>query len=213
MEHQGSEGPAGVAGKVGAQGPAGSAGPSGPAGAPGAAGAAGPPGPPGPAASTEYGVASIQVTKFGGLPVPYAAYSTALGSPVANTTGGVFRFTCNADEVPCTIAVKAAALSDTDIGGTVRFLPRVLVMRGGAPSGSIEPDETCEYADGAGGPAGLINLDKLALDADLTEYDDVLIDIGGSADCGLAGPGGAVAGIEVPEGFYNVHASFAFFTP
>ena len=153
------------------------------------------------------------MTKFGGLPVPYAAYSTALGSPVADTTGGVFRFTCNADEVPCTIAVKAAALSATDVGGTVRFLPRVLVMRGGAPSGSIEPDETCEYADGAGGPAGLVNLDKLPLDAGLTEYDDVLIDIGGSADCGLAGPGGAVAGIEVPEGFYNVHASFAFFTP
>ena len=178
----------------------------------GAAGPAGPPVLPGPAASTEYGVASIEVTKVGGLPVPYAAYSTPLGSPVADTTGGVFRFTCDADEAPCTIAVKAAALSDTDIGGTVRFIPRVLVMRGGAPSGSIAPDETCEYADGASGPAGLVDLTKQAPSA-TPDYEDVLIDIGGSADCGVAGPGGAVASIAVPEGFYNVHASFAFLTP
>ena len=89
---------------------------------------------PGPV-ETEYGVASIVVTKGEGLPIPHAAYSIPLGSPIADTTGGVFRMTCDAEEAPCTIAVKAAALSDTDIGGTVRFLPRVLVMRGGAPSG------------------------------------------------------------------------------
>ena len=82
-----------------------------------------------PAASTEYGVAAIEVTKGGGAPVPHAAYSISLGSPVADTTGGVFRMTCAAAEAPCTIAVKAAALSDTEIGGTVRFIPRVLVMR------------------------------------------------------------------------------------
>ena len=161
--------------------------------------------------STEYGVASIEVSKGGGLAIPHAAYSIPLGSPVADTTGGVFRMTCDAAEAPCTIAVKAAALSDTDIGGTVRFLPRVLVMRGGDPSAGIAPDETCEYADGAGGPAGLVNLTKQALAA-VPDYADVLIDIGGSADCGVAGPGGAVASILVPEGFYNVHASFAFLT-
>src|SRR5688572_720256 len=97
---------------------------------------------------TEYGVASIVVTKGDGLPLPHAAYSTPLGSPVADTTGGVFRMTCDADEAPCTIAVKGAALSNGDIGGTVRFLPRVLVMRGGnivTPA----PDTFCEYADGA----------------------------------------------------------------
>jgi len=150
------------------------------------------------------------VTKGGGLPLPHAAYSISLGSPVADTTGGVFRMTCDAAEAPCSIAVKAAALSDTDIGGTVRFIPRVLVMRGGTPSAGTEPDETCEYADGAGGPAGLVNLTKQPL-APIPAYEDVLIDIGGSADCGLPGSGGAVASIEVPEGFYNVHASFAFF--
>jgi len=161
---------------------------------------------------TEYGVASIEVTKGDGLPVPNAAYSIPLGSPIADTTGGVFRFTCDAEEAPCTIAVKAAALSDTDIGGTVRFLPRVLVMKGGDPTAGVAPDETCEYADGTDGPAGLFDLTKQALAA-TPDFEDVLIDIGGSADCGIAGPGGAVESIVVPEGFYNVHASFAFFTP
>ena len=179
----------------------------------GARGPAGPPGiqgPPGPPAATEYGVASIVVTKGEGLPIPHAAYSIPLGSPIADTTGGVFRMTCDAEEAPCTIAVKAAALSDTDIGGTVRFIPRVLVMRGGAPSGTVEPDIICEYADGADAPAGLFNLTKQAL-SPTPDFEDILIDIGGSADCGVAGPGGAVASIVVPEGFYDIHASFAFF--
>ena len=161
--------------------------------------------------STEYGVASIEVTKGDGLPIPHAAYSIPLGSPIADTTGGMFRITCDADEAPCTIAVKAAALSDTDIGGTVRFLPRVLVMRGGdIVAGTVEPDVICEYADGADAPAGLVNLTKQALAA-VPDFEDILIDIGGSADCGVAGPGGAVASIVVPEGFYDIHASFAFF--
>ena len=101
----------------------------------------------------EYGVATIDVTKTGGVTVPYAAYSTTLGSPVADTASGVFRFTCDAADAPCSIGVNAAALSDTDIGGTVRFLPRVIVMRGGAP-GVVgpQPDIICEYGDGADGP-------------------------------------------------------------
>ena len=220
------------------RGPRGPAGQAGPQGAQGPAGPQGAQGPPGhrrgrsraarsrrPARSrqvrqvrqaqqvqlrcTEYGVASIEVTKGGGLAIPHAAYSTTLGSPVADTTGGVFRMTCDADEAPCTIAVKAAALSDT-VGGTVRFIPRVLVMKGGVPSGSIAPDEYCEYADGEDGPAGLATLTKQAKAA-APAYEAISVDIGGSADCGLPGPGGMVASIQVPEGFYNVHASFAFF--
>ena len=142
--------------------------------------------------------------------IPNTAYSIALGSPVADTTGGVFRFSCTAAEAPCTIAVKAAALSDTDIGGTVRFLPRVLVMKGGTPPADTEPDEYCEYGDGGDGPAGLVNLTKQPL-APVPDGADIPINIGGTADCGVAGPGGIVASIVVPEGFYNVHASFAFF--
>ena len=159
---------------------------------------------------TEYGVASIVVTKGEGLPIPHAAYSIPLGSPIADTTGGVFRMTCDAEEAPCMIEVKAAALSDTDIGGTVRFLPRVLVMRGGDPVGGVAPDMICEYADGADAPAGLFNLTKQAVAA-IPDFEDILIDIGGTADCGVEGPGGAVESIVVPAGFYNVHASFAFF--
>ena len=159
---------------------------------------------------TEYGVASIVVTKGEGLPLPHAAYSIPLGSPIADTTSGVFRMTCDAEEAPCMIEVKAAALSDTDIGGTVRFLPRVLVMRGGDPVGGVAPDVICEYADGADAPAGLFNLTKQALAA-VPDFEDILIDIGGTADCGVEGPGGAVESIVVPAGFYDVHASFAFF--
>ena len=160
--------------------------------------------------STEYGVASIVVTKGEGLPLPHAAYSIPLGSPIADTTGGVFRMTCDAEEAPCMIEVKAAALSDTDIGGTVRFLPRVLVMRGGDPVGGVAPDIICEYADGADAPAGLFNLTKQAVAA-IPDFEDILIDIGGTADCGVEGPGGAVESIVVPAGFYNIQASFAFF--
>ena len=69
---------------------------------------------------------------------------------------------------------------------------------------------TCEYADGADGPGGPKTLTKQAKSA-IQAYEPVLVDIGGSADCGLPGPGGLVASIQVPEGFYNIHASFAFF--
>ena len=40
---------------------------------------------------------SIVVTKGEGLPIPHAAYSIPLGSPIADTTGGVFRMTCDAE--------------------------------------------------------------------------------------------------------------------
>ena len=112
--------------------------------------------------------------------------------------------------LPRTDLAELRSTQPFPLGGTVRFIPRVLVMRGGTPPADTQPDEYCEYADGAGGPAGLVNLTKQALAA-IPDYDDILIDIGGSADCGLPGSGGAVASIAVPEGFYNVHASFAFF--
>ena len=164
----------------------------------------------GPAASCEYGVASVEVKKGDGAFIPQASYSVELGSPIADTTGGVFRFTCDAAEAPCEIAVAAAALSDIDIGGTVLFFPRVLVYSGGDPVGGPAPALYCEYADGAGGPAGAVALTKQAK-AGVPVDEDILIDIGGTADCGVAGPGGPVASIMVPDGFYDVHASFAFF--
>jgi hypothetical protein len=139
----------------------------------------------------------------------FAAYSTTLGSPVADTTGGTFRFTCSTAQAPCSVAAKAAALSDTS--GTVGFYPRLLVMRGGTPSSAQAPDITCEYADGSGGPGGVTALTKQPKSS-TPAYQAVPVNIGGSADCGLPGPAGVVASIVVPEGFYNVHASFAFFS-
>jgi hypothetical protein len=137
-------------------------------------------------------------------------YSTALGSPLADTTGGTFRFTCSAQQAPCFVAVKAAALSEST--GTVLFYPRVSISKDdtGLPP---QPRFYCEYADGSG-PVPFATLTKQPKSATPT-YEAVRLDIGGTADCsdvpgGL--PGGVVDRIEVPEGFYNVTTSVAFHT-
>ena len=197
---------------AGAQGPPGTAGPS--ACAPGEPSTPeacppeeGPPGPPpSPAMALEYGVAAVDVTR-GGSTGLFGLYSTVLGSPVVDTTGGTFRFTCDAAQAPCSVAVKAAVLSEK--AGTALFFPRILVERGGSPVLGPQPTLYCEYADGSGGPGGLTTLTKQPK-AVLPDFEAVEVNIGGTADCGLPGPGGDVASIDVPEGFYNVHASFTF---
>jgi hypothetical protein len=138
-------------------------------------------------------------------------YSTALGSPLADTTGGTFRFTCSAAQAPCFVAVKAAALSDST--GTVLFYPRVSISK---DSTGLPPQARfyCEYADGSAGPAGFATLTKQPKSA-TPAYEAVPLDIGGTADCfddPGGRPGGVVARIEVPEGFYNVTTSVAFHT-
>jgi hypothetical protein len=155
---------------------------------------------------TQYGVAAVDVTR-GGSTTAFGVYSTVLGSPVIDTTGGTFRFTCDAAQAPCSVAVKAAALSDKT--GTALFLPRILIERTGTPTAGVQPTLYCEYADGSGGPGGLTALTKQPK-AVLPSFEAVEVNIGGTADCGLAGPGGDVASIDVPEGFYNVEASFSF---
>ena len=196
------------------RGPRGPAGPAGPAGARGAQGPAGPQGPPGPAGGPpgsaalppEYGVAAVDVTR-GGTAATWAVYSTELGSPVGDSTGGTFRFTCSAAQAPCFVAVKAAALSDSS--GTVSFYPRLLLERTGTPPGDLEPTLYCEYADGASG-AGPKTLTKQPKSA-TPNYEALDVNIGGTADCLPTSPaGGDVARIEVPTGFYNVNASFSF---
>ena len=76
--------------------------------------------------------------------------------------------------------------------------------------GAATPDLICEYADGTGDPARVKTLTKQAKSA-TPAYESMKVNIGGSADCGLASPSGDVDFIEVPAGFYDVHASFAFF--
>ena len=67
---------------------------------------------------TQYGVAAVDVTR-GGTTATFGVYSTELGSPVVDTAGGTFRFTCDAAQAPCFVAVKAAALSDSDRHGAL----------------------------------------------------------------------------------------------
>ena len=144
----------------------------------------------------------------GGSTATWSVYSTALGSPVTDTTGGTFRFTCSAANAPCSVAVKAAALSDN--AGTVLFYPRISITKDGTlttPTARFY----CEYGDGSS-PAVFATLTKQPKSATPT-YQAVPLDIGGSGDCtSPAGPGGAVASVQVPEGFYNVTTSVAFHT-
>src|SRR5262249_59680409 len=82
----------------------------------------------------------------------WAVYSTTLGSPVGDTTGGSFRLSCNATpQAPCAVAVKAAVLSDSS--GTVGLWPRLLITQDPNPAGVGGPVSFCEYGDGSTGGA------------------------------------------------------------
>ena len=106
------------------------------------------------------------------------------------------------------MAVKAAALSDA--AGTVLFYPRISISKDGTLAAPT-PRSYCEYADGSS-PAVFATLTKQPKSATPT-YQAVSLNIGGTADCVTpAGPGGAVASITVPEGFYNVTTSVTFQT-
>jgi len=59
--------------------------------------------------------------------VEWASYSTQPGSPVGDTMGGTFRFSCSVAQAPCKLSVKAAFLSDS--GGSYGVSPRVLIHR------------------------------------------------------------------------------------
>lgn len=203
---KGDKGALGLTGAAGGpQGVAGHTGSDGPKGDTGDAGHVGPAGKDAP--SSEYGAATVQV-KRGANTSTWATYSTALGSPVGDTTGGTFRMTCNAAQAPCEISVQAAALSSTP--GSVKVYPRVLVHRDGDPDSGSAASLYCEYADGSTGaaPATLTKQTKSSSPA----YAPLMINIGGSADCGIGGPAGDVASIVVPKGYYNITSTFAFLT-
>ena len=118
----------------------------------------GPQGPPGTAANTEYGVASVFVSRGGEKPRRYATFSVALGSPVGSTTGGQFRFTCKAAQVPCKISWGGAVISQRS--GTSTVFPRILVHKEVATS-SNEPMTFCEYADGANDRSGAARVQRV----------------------------------------------------
>jgi Collagen triple helix repeat (20 copies) len=120
----GASGAQGPQGPQGAQGPQGPAGPQGPQGFQGAAGAPGKDAP-----APQYGVAQVLVDRGSGASA-WATYSTALGNPVSESTGGSFRFTCPASQTSCTISVQAAALGTSD-PQAIGFYPRLLVYKSG----------------------------------------------------------------------------------
>jgi hypothetical protein len=204
---QGEPGPAGAPGDKGDKGPKGYTGdqgepglpgPQGPAGPAGAAGPAGPAGPAGvDAPAREYGVGSVWVSRSGKDATAWATYSTLLGSPAGDTTGGVFRFTCTTQQAPCTVQLKAGA---TGTGG-VAVYPRILVYRQDYDAGG--PQVYCEYGDGP--PLALVKGTPLAQVV-------VPFDIGGSADC--FGTPDNVAGLKqlltVGPGYYDVNTTLAF---
>jgi hypothetical protein len=161
--------------------------------------------------NADYGVATVNVSRghdangVQNAASAWATYSTALGSPVGDTTGGTFRFTCSTVNAPCTVAVAAAVLSDDP--GNADFYPRVLIYR--QDYDNAGPEVYCEYGDGSTGSAP-ISINAQALSATPT-YTPVPINIGGSADCG--GPvatAGDVNVITVPSGYYDVHSTFVF---
>jgi hypothetical protein len=184
--------PHGLRGFTGPQGPAGEKGPQGPKGDKGDDGKP---------SKVDYGVAKVNVSRGGGAYTAWATYSTALGSPVGDTTGGVFRFTCSTANAPCKVKVTAAILGSSNHA----VYPRLLLYRQDfvqAGPGPF-PEVYCEYADGSTGSAPFPLVGNAG-------YSDVPVNIGGTDDCGLGGPAGDVDQITVPAGYYDVNSTFVF---
>jgi hypothetical protein len=140
-----------------------------------------------------YGVAQVKVQRGAGTANPWATYSTTIGNPVGDTTGGTFRFTCSEAQAPCKVSAAGYATED---GATV--YPRVSIQTQSLNGG---PQTYCEYGDGP--LSGVLSTDAAAATA-------LPIHIGGSDDCGLNGAAGAVNEITVPAGYYDVTSTFQF---
>jgi hypothetical protein len=157
-------------------------------------------------------VATVFADRGGATPNPtrWAIYSAALGSPAGTTTGGDFRFSCDATQAPCKVSYGAAVISTTQTADAVVH-PRLLIHKDLAA-----PIVFCEYADGANNLAGLDTITRVTtLGAALTAMQAPLnMGIGGSLDCGASQPdpppAGVVPEIWVPQGFYDVAATFTF---
>jgi hypothetical protein len=144
----------------------------------------------------------------GDRPVIWGLSSTELGSPVGDTTGGTFRFTCTAAHGTCTVTIRASVLSDSSTAPAL-FLPRILLYRGGDQVSGSQPALYCEFGDGPLQPIA-----REPLDENPSDGPDLPFNIGGSEDCGGPDPdppgGGNVERIVVPPGFYDVFTSFGF---
>ena len=137
----------------------------------------------------------------GGAPATsWATYSTALGSPVGDTTGGTFRFTCSTAKAPCVIDVTAKVTGSDHL-----LQPRLLIYRQGDGTGGGTLDEQyCEYLDGT-----FPNVTSAGV--------SVPMSAGSTFDCGSAetqinAPSAdlQVASYVVGPGYYDVHSTFRF---
>ena len=212
----GATGPQGTKGDTGATGAAGPQGPKGDTGATGATGSQGAKGdkgdigatgPQGPAWQPEYGVANVLVDRGSGAQI-WATYSTTIGSPVGDTTGGTFRFTCSADVAPCKVSASAAILSSSTGGAHV--YPRILIQTESLDGG---PQTYCEYADGADNSNDPDAISRVPSSTNPSTFPALDLGIGGSLDCsgGQSYPsGGVVQQIWVPAGYYDVFSTFDF---
>lgn len=154
---------------------------------------------PGPARAPSYGIAQVLVSRGAGSPSPWATYSTSLGSPVGDTTGGAFRFTCRDTQAPCKVSLQAYTTGP----GTVSLYPRVILYREDLNGG---PSTECEYGDGTDNSGGTATLTSSTPTA-------VTLGIGGSLDCNAGQPypsTGVVSEIWVPAGYYDVFSTFVF---
>jgi hypothetical protein len=98
----------------------------------------------------------------------------------------------------------------SDQTGDAAVHPRLLIHKDQAA-----PIVFCEYADGANNNAGLDTIPRVAslTDAILPMRTALNMGVGSSLDCGSAQTlpaDGVVTDIEVPQGFYDVAATFAF---
>ena len=162
----------------------------------------------GPVASP-YGVGTVSVKRGTGAASIWAAYSTQLGSPVADTAGGTFRFTCDDTHGVCEVSVAAATLSTT-AGETVYVYPRILMQR--QDYFTAGPQNYCEYGDGSVGALPILVPTQITTTT--PTYTPMVINIGDSADCsGPVPTAGDVAKITVGPGYYDVFTTFLFKKP
>ena len=152
------------------------------------------------APAAQYGIAQVMVSRGGATATAWATYSTALGSPVGDTTGGTFRFTCTSAKAPCTVGVTARVT-----GADHAIYPRLLVYDAGDGNGQGAALTTCEYLDGP-----YTNATQAGVAVGLAA--------GGSYDCGADSVtdhtdpnfGMVTNALVVPTGYYDVHSTFTF---
>ena len=144
----------------------------------------------------------------GSGPGIWATYSTTVGSPVGDSTGGTFRFTCSDAQAPCKVSASAAVLSGSSGGAHV--YPRILIQTESLGGG---PQTYCEYADGADNSNDADAISRVPSSTAPSSFPALSLGIGGSLDCsaGQTYPaGGVVQEIWVPAGYYDVFSTFVF---